>query len=203
VLGPGAVAPRRRLKPHEPDLALYRVAVGTASDGVEQTGPVSGAGGRPGVPSRNRASRTALVVAFCICIFFVGYGGVTAWQTFVTRPRTYDRLRTAGQHATARIVKCMHRGCTLELSFGGHTREWMYSQDKHQFAGLGPGSPVAVLVDPQRPSTVYTTVDVRRNTNAGWSGSAIYGVVLFAVGLLGLYGLARLFRLIRRTYGAS
>jgi hypothetical protein len=156
-----------------------------------------------GVPLRRGVSRSALVVAFCVCIFFVGYGGVTAWQSFVTLPRTYDRLRTAGQHATAQIVRCMHRGCTLELSFAGRTREWLYSQDKHQFAGLGPGAPVEVLVDPHRPSTVYTTVDVTRNTNAGWSGPAIYGVVLFAVGLLGLFGLAQLFRLFRRLYGAS
>jgi Protein of unknown function (DUF3592) len=194
VLGPGAVAPRRQLKPHEPDLALYLVAVGTVSDGVEQARPV---------PSRKGVSRTGLVVAFCICVFFVGYGGVTAWQSLVTRPRTYDRLRTDGQHATARIVKCAHRGCTLELSFDGRTRRWLYGQDKHQFAGLGPGAPVAVLVDPHRPSTVYTTVDVKRDTNAGWSGPAVYGVVLFAVGLLGLFGLARLFKLLRRLYGAS
>jgi hypothetical protein len=179
-----------------PVLALYRVAVDTVSDGVEQARPVGGPSRRKGV------SHTGLVVAFCICVFFVGYGGVTAWQSFVTRPRAYDRLRTAGQHATARIVKCVHRGCTLELGFGGRTREWLYSQDKHQFAGLGPGAPVSVLVDPHHPSTVYTTVDVTRNTNAGWSGSAIYGVVLFVIGLLGLYGLARLFRLLRRLYGA-
>jgi hypothetical protein len=156
-----------------------------------------------GVPTRSRVSRTALVVAFCVCVFFVGYGGVTAWQSFVTLPRTYDRLRTAGQQTSARIVKCAHRGCTLELSFGGRTREWLYSQDKHQFAGLPPGAPVDVLVDPHHPATVYTTVDVTRNTNAAWSGAAIYGVVLFAVGLLGLYGLAQLFKLIRRAYGAS
>ena len=156
---------------------------------------------RPGVPSRSWTFRTLLAVTFCVCVFFVGFGGVTAWQSFVTLPRTYDRLRTAGQHATARIVKCAHRGCMLELSFGGHPREWLYSQDKHQFAGLGPGAPVEVLVDPHRPSTVYTTVDVTRNTNAGWSVPAIYGVVLFALGLLGLFGLAGLVKLARRAYG--
>jgi hypothetical protein len=188
VPGAGAVAPTKRLKPHEPDSALYLVAVDTVS-------------GR--VPSRRRTPRSALVVAACVCVFFVGYGGVTAWQSFVTRPGTYDRLRSGGQHATARIVKCAHRGCTLELRFGGRLREWLYSQDKHQFAGLGPGAGVAVLVDPRRPSTVYTTVDVTKNTNAGWSGPAIFGVVLFAVGLLGLFGLAQLFRLLRRSRRAS
>jgi hypothetical protein len=176
------------VKPHEPDPALYLVAVDAVSDGV---------------PSRKGVSRTILVVAVCVCVFFVGYGGVTAWQSFVTLPRTYDRLRTAGQHATARIVKCAHSGCTLELSFAGRTREWLYSQDKHQFAGLAPGAGVAVLVDPHRPSTVYTTVDVTRNTNAGLSGLAIFGVVLFVVGLLGLFGLAQLFRLLRRVHRAS
>jgi hypothetical protein len=160
-------------------------------------------GGRAGAPSRSWTFRTLLAVTFCVCVFFVGFGGVTAWQSFVTLPRTYDRLRTAGQHATARIVRCAHRGCMLELSFGGRTRKWLYAQDKHQFAGLGPGAPVDVLVDPHHPATVYTTVDVTMNTNAGWSVSAIYGLVLFAVGLLGLFGLTWLVRLARRVYGAS
>ncbi|HEX6699544.1 MAG TPA: DUF3592 domain-containing protein [Gaiellaceae bacterium] len=173
------------------------------TDGVEQAHPAVGPGDRPDVPSRSWRLRTLLVVTFCVCVFFVGFGGVTAWQSLVSLPRTYHHLRTAGQPATARIVKCAHRGCTLEVSFGGRTREWMYAQDKHQFAGLGPGAPVNVLVDPHHPSTVYTTVDVTRNTNAGWSGSAIYGVVLFVVGLLGLFGLARLVRFLRRLYGTS
>jgi Protein of unknown function (DUF3592) len=177
--------------------------VRTVSDGVEQVGPAVGPGGRPDVPSRTWTFRTLVAVAFCVCLFFVGFGGVTAWQSLITLPRTYDRLRTDGQHATARIVKCAHHGCTLELSFGGRTRRWLYDQDKHQFAGLGPGAPVDVLVDPHRPSTVYTTVDVTRKTNAGWSGLTIFSLVLLTIGLFGLYGLTRLVLLARRTYGRS
>lgn len=175
----------------------------TVSGGVEHVGPAVGPGDRPDVPSPSWTFRTLVAVAFCVCLFFVGFGGVTAWQSLITLPRTYDRLRTDGQHATARIVKCAHRGCTLELSFRGRTRRWLYAQDQHQFAGLGPGAPVDVLVDPHRPSTVYTTVDVTRNTNAGWSGLTIFSLVLFTIGLLGLYGLTRLVMLARRTYGGS
>jgi len=177
--------------------------VGTVSDGGERARPAIGPGPRPDVPTRGWTFRTLLAVAFCVCLFFIGFGGVTAWQSLITLPRTYDRLRMVGQHATARLVKCAHRGCTLELSFGGRRREWLYAQDKHQFAGLAPGAPVDVLVDPRRPTTVYTTVDVTRNTNAGWSGLTIFSLVLFTLGLLGLYGLTRLVVLARRTYGRS
>ena len=173
----------------------------TASDGVEQARPVTGPGGTPRAPGSK--FRVAGIVALCVCIFFVVYGGITAWQSVYSLPHTYDRLRSSGEDATARIVKCGHPNCTLQLTFGGRTREWRYGLDKGQFSGLGPGAQVKVIVDPSHPSTVYTARDVADRTNAGWSGPAIFGLVLFVLGLLGLYGLWRAAKAIRGMYRAS
>jgi hypothetical protein len=173
--------------------------VSTAPDGVEQASAATGPGGSP--RTAPRGLRLSGIVALCVCIFFVVFGGITAWKSLYSLPRTYDRLRSNGVDATARFVTCGHPGCTLRLTFDGRTREWRYGLDRAQFSGLAPGAPVQMLVDPNDHSTVYTVHDVRNNTNAGWTGPAIYGVVLFVLGLLGLYGLWRAFKAVRRTYG--
>jgi hypothetical protein len=166
--------------------------------------PVRPDAGERARPDRRPTSEWAfrvVVVAFLVCLFLVAYGAATAWHSLVTLPRGYDHLRSRGVATSAELVGCQHRGCRLRVTFAGRSREWLSAQGKRQFDGLQPGARVPVLVDPAHPSTVYTVRDVGARTNAGWSGPAIYGVVLLTIGVLGLYGLFRLARLVRRVYG--
>jgi hypothetical protein len=114
-------------------------------------------------------------------------------------PHTYSNLRSHGVPAQATFVGCggnlRLEKCHLSLTFREETRRWTYPEDYAQFRRLTVGAPVAVLVDPKHPSTVYTTHDVDVRYGTGISGSLVFGVVLAVIGLLGLAFLVWLKRL--------
>ena len=139
--------------------------------------------------------RTAWIV---LCLFFVGFGASLIWKSEHGLPAAYARLRAHGVPATAHLVRCAPgtgggRGVGCRLSLGDRT--WDYPEDSAQFRGLPAGAPVAVLVDPHHPTTVYTVHDVDRRTNAGIGSPVLwFGVVLIAAGLGGLVWFFRLSR---------
>lgn len=148
-----------------------------------------------------RRLRLFAAVAILVCLFFVTYGVFLAWDSYHRLPRVYASLRERGVPATAKLVGCgpgfgAYRGvrCRLSLSFGGRVRTWTYPEDSAQFTGLPVGTAIAVLVDPENSSTVYTVHDVRRSTNAGTSPVFWYGVALAVLGLAGFAWLAWLRR---------
>jgi hypothetical protein len=151
---------------------------------------------------RPRWVRFAIAVLLIVCVFFVVYGSWIVWHSLVTLPHRYHDLRDHGTEATAYLVDCppVHGRCELSLTFSGETRRWHYDENRRQFSGLNPGSPVRMLVDPRHPATAYTVADVARQINAGWSGPAIYGLVLLMIGLAGGLGLTQLALLVHRTY---
>jgi hypothetical protein len=86
-------------------------------------------------------------------------------------------------------------GCRISLDYQGQARTWNYPEDSHQFDGLQPGAPIAVLVDPHDPATVYTARDVEHRTNAGARSPVLwYGVVLIALAPAGFLGFLRIVR---------
>jgi hypothetical protein len=155
-----------------------------------------------GRASRPRWVRFGIAVLLIVCVFFVVYGSWIVSRSLVTLPRRYDALRDHGTKATAYLLGCppVHGRCELRLTFDGETRRWHYDENRRQFSGLSPGSPVRMLVDPRHPATAYTAVDVAGQTNAGWSVTAIYGLVLLVIGLAAAYGLTRLALIVHRTY---
>jgi hypothetical protein len=154
-------------------------------------------------------SRTRVVLslgaAVLVLASLVGLGVHGLVTTFLTRPHTYDVLESRGVARQARVVECRSglggghgRACELSLSYGGSTRTWVYGENTAQFAGLAPGAPVEVLVDPQQPGTVYTRTDVAARTNTGWGPIALLsvGALVLAFGLAA--GLLILLRTVRR-----
>jgi Bacterial PH domain len=132
-------------------------------------------------------ARLTVVVWSVVCVFFLVFGIVTAWQAASGLPRTYSRLDTYGVHATATFAGCRvtglrHHECSLTLA----ARTWTYPEDYPQFNGLAKGAPVDVLVDPHHPTTVYTAHDVAVRYDAGFGPLAIFGIVLAVAGFLGL-----------------
>lgn len=84
----------------------------------------------------------------------------------------------------------------LRADYRGRTRTWDYGDNFPQFAGLAIGAPIAVLLDPAHPTTVYTAHDVESNVNAGrFNAPVIFGVALAAIGAVMI---AFVFRLRRR-----
>jgi hypothetical protein len=146
--------------------------------------------------------RFGIAVLLIVCGFFVVYGSWIGWQSLVILPDRYDDLRDHGTKATAYLVRCppVHGRCELRLTVSGETRRWHYDENRRQFSGLNPGSRVRMLVDRRHPATAYTVADVARETNAGWSGPAIYGLALLVSGLAGGLGLTRLALMVHRTY---
>lgn len=138
-------------------------------------------------------------VSYAVCIFFIAYGIATTWHAVSGLPTTYSRLRAHGVSATAMFAGCSGnlrlRNCRLALTFHGRTRRWRYPEDYRQFDRLPLGAPVAVLIEPRDPGTVYTVHDVDVRYDAGFSASAVFGVVLAAAGFLGLAFLLWLRRL--------
>jgi hypothetical protein len=134
-----------------------------------------------------------------LCLFFVVFGGYTAWHSYVGLPHAYARLRAHGVRADASLVRCAPGlgggrgvGCRLSLRFEGRTRAWNYPENSRQFESLPVGSQVPVLVDPSHPTTVYTVRDVERGTNTGLSSPVLWlGVVFAGLGLAGLAWLLR------------
>jgi hypothetical protein len=153
------------------------------------------------VRSETISRRVTFGVSYAVCIFFVAYGIATAWHSASGLPTTYSRLRAHGVSATATFAGCSGnlrlRNCRLALAFRGHTRRWRYPEDYGQFDRLHLGAPVAVLVEPRHPSTVYTVHDVDVRYDAGFSASTVFGVVLAGAGFLGLACLLLLRRLAR------
>jgi hypothetical protein len=146
--------------------------------------------------------RFGIACFLIVCVFFVVYGSLFVWNSLVTLPHRYDDLRDHGAKANAYLVRCppVHGRCELQLTFAGETRSWRYEENRHQFESLRPGSPVRMLVDARHPANAYTVVDVARRTNAGWSGTAIFGLVLVVIGLAGGYGLTRMALAVHRAY---
>lgn len=138
--------------------------------------------------SRQRVrSRLTIVVWSLVCLFFLILGTVSAWNAAIGLPRTYSHLEAHGVRETAtfagcRVVDVRQNECRLTLS----GRTWTYSKDYPQFNGLTAGAPVAVLVDPKHPTTVYTAHDVTVRYNAGFGPLAVLGVVFAVLGFLGL-----------------
>jgi hypothetical protein len=135
-----------------------------------------------------------------LCVFFVGFGAYTAWDSYYRLPHRYAALRHAGVRATANLVRCAPRlgggngiGCRISLSYAGHSRTWNYPENSSQFERLPAGAGIPVLVDPEHTATVYTVRDVDKETNAGLSSPLLwFGVVLVGVGLAGLVWFVRL-----------
>jgi hypothetical protein len=143
-----------------------------------------------------------------LCLFFLGYGISLVWKSERSLPGAYATLRSRGVPATARLVRCAPGigggrgvGCRISFDYQGRTPTWDYPEDSHQFDGLQPGAPIAVLVDPHDPQTVYTVHDVDRRTNAGITSPVLwYGVVLIALGLAGFSGFLWIVRPRRPLY---
>lgn len=141
-----------------------------------------------------------------LCVFFLGYGTSLVWKSERSLPGAYAALRSRGVPATAHLVLCAHGigggrgvGCRVSLDYQGHARTWDYPEDSHQFDGLQPGAPIAVLVDSRNPQTVYTVHDVDHRTNAGITSPVLwYGTVLIILGLAGLSGFLWIVRARRR-----
>jgi hypothetical protein len=135
-----------------------------------------------------------------VCVFFVGFGAYTAWDSYYRLPHRYAALRYAGVRATANLVRCAHGlgggngvGCRIRLSYAGHSRTWNYSEDSSQFERLPTGSAIPVLVDPKHTATVFTVRDVEQETNAGVSSPLLwFGVVFVGIGVVGLVWFVRL-----------
>jgi hypothetical protein len=134
----------------------------------------------------------ALVVFPLVCLFFVGFGLHTMWQSTVTLPRQYDRLEAQGVPATATVDECAPRlgggrgvACRVTMTFNGSSRTWVYPENSHQFEILPAGSSVAMLVDPRDIHDAYTVTDVSARTNAGFGIVAGVGAFFAAVGVAG------------------
>lgn len=147
----------------------------------------------PGVEPRARrvSRRIQRATWVLLCLFFVVFGTTTAWHAASDLPRTYSHLRTHGVRATAvfagcRVVGLRDHECRLSLTYRGHTRTWSYPEEFSQFDHLPVGAPVAVLVDPEHPTTVFTVHDVEVRSNAGFGVLAVFGIVLAVAGVLGL-----------------
>lgn len=146
-----------------------------------------------------------------VCLFLLGFGSYLIWKSEVGLPAAYASLRSSGVRATADLVRCARglnggRGvaCELALDFDGYTRTWVYLEDSSQFNGFLPGEPVAVVVDPNNPRTVYTVRDVEQGTNAGLRSPLLwYGVVLIVFGLAGFAIFLWLTHRLRRSFPES
>lgn len=103
--------------------------------------------------------------------------------------------RLGGAARGCRVTGVRHHECKLTLA----GRTWTYSEDYPQFNGLATGAPVEVLVDPRRPTTVYTAHDVAVRSDAGFGVLAIVGIVFAVAGFLGLAFLLWLQHLARVT----
>lgn len=126
-----------------------------------------------------------------LCVFFIGFGSYTAWNAAVSLPQAYAQLRAHGVHTKAVFAGCSvidlrTTECRLTLRFGGVTNTWAYSSDYPQFNGLRIGAPVAVIVDPTNPTTVYTVHDVMTNDNAGFGVLSVFGVIMAILGVIGV-----------------
>jgi hypothetical protein len=148
---------------------------------------------RPGVEPRTRSlSRRVQVMApLLVWVFLLVFGIVITVNATSNLPHTYSYLRSHGVPATATFAGCRVTGirdhqCRLTLTYLDRARTWTYSEDYSQFDRLPFGAPVAVLVDPRHPGTVYTAHDVETRFNAGLGPLAILGIVFAIVGTLGL-----------------
>jgi hypothetical protein len=135
-----------------------------------------------------------------LCVFFIGFGAYTAWDSYYRLPHRYAALRHTGVRATANLIRCAPRlgggngvGCRISLSYAGHRRTWNYAENSSQFERLPPGAAIPVLVDPKDTSTVFTVRDVAQETDAGIGSPLLwFGVGLVAIGMAGLAWLVRL-----------
>ena len=137
-----------------------------------------------------------------VCLFVIGLGVYSIWNSVVSLPATYAALQESGVPANAKIDRCASGigggrgvGCELSLTYAGSRLVWDYPENSAQFARLPGGSLVSVLVDPAHPDTVYTVTDVRARTNTGFGPMAIFGIACVLAGLLGVW-------LLRRTLSA-
>jgi hypothetical protein len=140
-----------------------------------------------------------LLVYYCalwvsLCLFLIGFGIYSVWDSSVNLPNKYAQLRANGVHATAHVVKCAAGigggrgvGCRLSLRYGGATRTWDYPLNAPQFKPLARGAPVPVLVDPRDPTTVYTVHDVTGNIESG-TGYSLIWLIFIVPGIAGLLG---------------
>jgi hypothetical protein len=119
-----------------------------------------------------------------VALFLIGFGAWTAWDAATRRPHVYARLRAHGVSLAATFLGCPSRDeCRLTVRYQGRTRTWDYGDNFPQFRGLAIGAPVAVLLDPAHPTTVYTARDVETNVNAGrFSAPVIFGVAFATLG---------------------
>ena len=123
----------------------------------------------------------ALVPAAAFCL-----GGWGLKHSIYDLPRTYDTLEQRGVPTPARFGGCGRDSCRLRTAYGGLSRSWDYSQNHAQFDRLALGASVPVLVDPHRPTTAYTVVDVERRTNAGFGVLAGFTLIVTLLGVIGL-----------------
>jgi hypothetical protein len=139
----------------------------------------------------NAKTVTYLLCAIVLGLFFIGMGVYTTWDAATNRPHLYAVLRDRGVPLTASFAGCSGGRddiCRLTVTYRGTSRTWDYGENHPQFDRLSRGDPVAVLLDPRHPQTVYTVRDVQTDYDTGvLSGSSILGVgfVIFGVAALG------------------
>lgn len=145
-----------------------------------------------------------------VCLFFVGLGLHSIWNSMVSLPATYRLLNESGILTSATVDRCTPGigggrgvGCELSLSYKGARRVWDYPEDSAQFGGLRAGAHVPVLLDPRHPQTVYTVADVRARTNAGFSPVVGLGVAWIVAGAVGEWFLLRAVARLRKPSDAD
>jgi hypothetical protein len=152
----------------------------------------------PTAPPRGKRFADGIMVwaPVVVALFLMGFGAWTAWDGATRRPHVYARLRAHGVSLTATFAGCPSRDeCRLTVWYQGRRRTWDYGDTFPQFAGLSIGAPIAVLLDPAHPTTVYTAHDVETNVNAGrFSAPVIFGVALAAIGAVMIAFVLRLHR---------
>jgi len=140
----------------------------------------------PTSPPRGRRFADGMTIwaPVVVGLFFIGFGSWTAWDGATRRPHVYAQLRAHGVRLTAQFAGCPSRHeCRLTVRYQGRTRTWGYGDDYPQFDNLAIGAPVAVLLDPAHPTTVYTAHDVETNVNSGrFSAPVIFGVTFAGFG---------------------
>ena len=144
--------------------------------------------------SADGVQRITLVVCLPLLgVFFVGFGAHIAYESLHGLAHRYDTLSSRGVRADASLVKCAPGigggrgvGCRLNLKYGSVHRTWDYPQNSSQFAGLRPGQPVTMLVDPAHPTVAYTVHDVEARTNTGLGPVFFLGAAFLVIGVAGL-----------------
>jgi hypothetical protein len=145
---------------------------------------------------------TFLIMLPVQALLFGGLGASLLVNSLVTLPSAYDELSTSGVAVTAHVVRCIgegNAGCDLSVTYRGIATTWTYPLDFSQFTEAGPGSPVALLVDPTSPSVRYTAYDVQTRFNAGFGFAAVLGLVMVGMAVLFAAAWVRILRARHRT----